>query len=471
MRGAVATGHPQTTEAAISILKKGGNAFDAILSAAFVACVAEPYFASLGGGGFLLGHDYHEKKDFIYDFFVNTPGQGAKLSSPPKLLPKELKFTSTVQIFNVGMASIAVPGVLKGFLEFYESRCIMDLDDLLAPALRCLEEGAKLTEKQAYIFSIVRPILEISEYGKEIFNLEKNKGLYNPLLKEFLKNGSPDQWISRVYGDGAADYLEEIHNGNGLLTAQDLSEYRVEVREALVQNYRGYKFVTNPSPSFGGPIICQALALLQEHSLESKDDIAKTVLRAEVLEEMNRLKGVGGTTHLNVIDAKNNAASLSLSTGTSCGYFIPNSGIVLNNMMGEEDLHPGDFFSAPSGQRVPSMMSPSFIKKDEKILTSLGSGGSNRIRSAILQVVLDIMDENRSVKEAIEAPRMHFDEYEVLQIEAGFSEEEVKALQKRFSRQNLWKEKDMYFGGVHAVTGDLDGWGDSRRDGNFKSLL
>ncbi|MFT4554662.1 MAG: gamma-glutamyltranspeptidase/glutathione hydrolase [Chlamydiales bacterium] len=471
MRGAVATGHPQTSEAAISILEKGGNAFDAILSAAFVACVAEPYFASLGGGGFLLGHDYHEKSDFVYDFFVNTPGKEAKLSSPPKLLPVELQFTSTVQIFNVGMASIAVPGVLKGFLQFYESRCTMELDDLLAPALLCLEEGVKLTEKQAYIFSIVRPVLEISEYGKEIFNLEKNKGLYNPLLKEFLKNGSPDTWLARVYGEGAADYLEEIHNGNGLLTAQDLKDYRVEIRDALVQNYRFFSFVTNPSPSFGGPIICQALALLQMHSLESKDGIAKTILRAEVLEEINRLKGVGGTTHLNVIDANNNAASMSLSTGTSSGYFIPNSGIVLNNMMGEEDLHIGDALSAVPGQRVPSMMSPSFIKKGGKIKTSLGSGGSNRIRSAILQVALDIMDENRSVKEAIEAPRMHFDEYGVLQIEPGFPKEELDALLKRFPKQNIWKDKDMYFGGVHAVTGDLDGWGDSRRDGNFKIIL
>jgi gamma-glutamyltranspeptidase/glutathione hydrolase len=140
-------------------------------------------------------------------------------------------------------------------------------------------------------------------------------------------------------------------------------------------------------------------------------------------------------------------------------------------MMGEEDLHPGKFFSAPPGQRVPSMMSPSFIKKDKEIYVSLGSGGSNRIRSAILQVVLDVIDENKSVENAIEAPRMHFDENDKLQIEPGFSSEAIDGLVKEYPNSNIWDEMDMYFGGVHAVTGDLNGWGDSRRDGVFLSLL
>lgn len=466
--GAAATGHPQVSRAAITLLEKGGNAFDAILGAAFVSLVAEPYFCSLGGGGFLLGHSAEENREFLYDFFVDTPGKGVEIKRAPQLEEKRLRFSATEQVFHVGMASIATPGALKGFLQFYQEHCSMDLDSLIQPALECLETGVELTKKQVYIFSVVNPILQITEYGREIFNLNKNKRLYNPLLQEFLKSCSPDQWMDCMYGNGASTYLKEVQEGGGLLSEKDLCEYQVQVRNPLSVSYQGYEVITNPPPSFGGEVLINALSELKKESVRGKTSLEKMQRRARILQKLHLFKGAGGTTHLNVIDKENNAASLSLSTGTSCGYFIPETGILMNNMMGEEDLHPNNFFSSPAGQRVPSMMSPSFIKKEDRILLSLGSGGSNRIRSAILQVLLDVIEEEKGIQEAIEAPRMHFDEFGKLQVEHGFDENMLREVFKEFPSYNVWKEKDMYFGGVHAVTGDCFGWGDSRRDGCFE---
>lgn len=239
----------------------------------------------------------------------------------------------------------------------------------------------------------------------------------------------------------------------------------------LIVNYRGYQVVSNPSPSFGGPIICEALEILSNQQFKGKDPVTKAIMRTEILQTINHLKGgAGGTTHMNVIDGNNNAVAMSLSAGTGCGYFYPNTGILLNNTMGEADLHPEAFYASLPGSRVSSMMAPTFIKKEGKVFASLGTGGSSRIRSAILQVILNLIDEGMDVKEAVEAPRLHFDEYEKLQIEPSFSKEILATLMGTFPNHNLWSKKDLYFGGVHTVLGNLDGTGDSRRNGSFSSL-
>jgi len=369
------------------------------------------------------------------------------------------------------MASIAVPGTLKGFIHLYKECCSLSLDEILEPILTILDQGASLTPKQPYVFSILNPILKSTEYGQDIFDIEKHGRLYNPLLKEFLLQRSTDEWEKAFYGSGAAPFLEDVREGNGLLSAQDLKEYQVIEREPVSVDYRDYKIISNPYPSFGGSILCKALSILQKTRFEDKNPIEKAFIRADIMQMINHFKGTGGTTHLNVIDANNNAAALSLSTGTSCGYFFPKSGILLNNMMGESDLHPEGFFTRDPGERIPSMMSPTFIKEGEGIFAALGSGGSNRIRSAILQVVLNIIDEKLSIKDSIEASRIHFDENEVLQIEPGFPKEVVQALCKKYPENNVWEEKDLYFGGVHVATGRGSGWGDPRRDGYYEHIL
>ncbi len=172
----------------------------------------------------------------------------------------------------------------------------------------------------------------------------------------------------------------------------------------------------------------------------------------------------GNTTHISVVDAAGNAASVTTSNGEGCGHMIPGMGVMLNNMLGEEDINPHGFHTQPAGLRMSSMMSPTIVMHKGRPEAILGSGGSNRIRSAILQVILNLLDFKLPVEEAVNAPRTHWDK-KIFQVENGIHKDQLKDVS---SPVNCWDIKNMYFGGVHTViseNGTLSGAGDARRGG------
>jgi gamma-glutamyltranspeptidase/glutathione hydrolase len=175
-----------------------------------------------------------------------------------------------------------------------------------------------------------------------------------------------------------------------------------------------------------------------------------------------------GTTHISVADRQGNIASLTASNGEGCGYVLPGTGIMLNNMLGEEDLNYGGFHRWPEGARLASMMSPALAELADGTRLALGTGGSNRIRSAMTQVLVNLLDFGLPPEQAVQAPRMHL-EGEMLSIEPGFDEATLAALIAAAPRHHLWPEKNLFFGGVHTVSirpgGLFDGAGDPRRGG------
>jgi len=175
-----------------------------------------------------------------------------------------------------------------------------------------------------------------------------------------------------------------------------------------------------------------------------------------------------GTTHISVADAEGNVASMTCSNGEGSGYFVPGTGIMLNNMMGEDDLHPAGFHASPPGQRVSSMMSPSLLLKNEAVAMVIGSGGSKRIRTAITQVLSAIIDFAIPVQQAVEAPRIHWDGA-MMQVEPGLPQEAIHALKKHWP-VNIWSSIDVYFGGVHTVIPNIAGGGDPRRGGSVRVI-
>jgi len=153
-----------------------------------------------------------------------------------------------------------------------------------------------------------------------------------------------------------------------------------------------------------------------------------------------------------------------MSNGEGSGYVVPGTGVMLHTRMGEDDLHPAGFHVDPPGVRVGSMMAPSVLlgaEGDPPLV--LGSGGSKRIRTAILQVISNVVDFGLPLGRAVDAPRMHWDG-EHLQVEPDFPEGTITALRHRFS-VNAWSERNLYFGGVHVVCGG-DAHGDGRRGGH-----
>ena len=153
---------------------------------------------------------------------------------------------------------------------------------------------------------------------------------------------------------------------------------------------------------------------------------------------------------------------MTTSNGEGSGYVVPGTGIMLNNMMGEDDLHPDGFHASPPGLRVGSMMAPSLVMDGDRVRLVVGSGGSKRIRTALLQVISHVVDFGLSVHDAVEAPRVHWDG-EAVQVEPGHDRAALAGLGD--DPINEWPERDVYFGGVHAVVPGVEGAGDPRRGG------
>jgi gamma-glutamyltranspeptidase/glutathione hydrolase len=222
--------------------------------------------------------------------------------------------------------------------------------------------------------------------------------------------------------------------------------------------------------------VMQASSLVRKrHGLVAglDDQTAASILSGENLSAWHETLRSGalasrGTTHISVADAGGNLASLTLSNGEGSAYVLPGSGIMLNNMLGEEDLNPEGFHRMPAGVRLASMMTPAIVRLADGGQIALGSGGSNRIRSAILQFLSNVLEFDMDLQQAVSAPRLHL-EGDHLNIEPGFSAAALKSLQAQWPGVEQWPEGNLFFGGVHAVkrfaNGEFSAAGDPRRGG------
>lgn len=482
--GVVASGHPSVCDAAAQALRCGGNACDAAVAAGFASAVAEPALTSLGGGGFLLSRsvdgDVH-----LFDFFADTPGRDLPPGDlEPHFLPVTVRFPGFDQVFNTGLGSAAVPGNLKGFLHVHRRLGRLPLADVLEPAIRLAREGVALGHHQAYFLGLLRPIMTLTPGARALYApggelLGEGELLVNSDLASFLET-LPKHGGRELYEGGLARRVaREMRAGHGLITETDLARYRVEERRPLEARYRDHRLLTNPPPSFGGTLLALALELLEQRSWPAGSPASPEhggalldVMREVELRRTDYLKArrvfSRGTTQVSVCDAEGNAASMTTSNGEGSGYVAPGTGIMLNNMLGEDDLHPEGFHASSPGQRVASMMSPSILLRGGDLRLVLGSGGSKRIRTALLQTISWVVDFGLHVREAVEHPRLHWDG-ECVQVEPGLPSVLLERL-RQCADVNEWDCQDVYFGGVHAVVPGSDGAGDPRRGGAAQTV-
>ncbi len=506
-RAAVAAGHPATAQAAHDVLADGGNAFDAALAAVAAASVAEPLLCSLGGGGFLLAHPA-EGPPTLYDFFAQTPGQ-ARRDGTADFRAVEVDFGPATQEFHIGLGSAAVPGAIRGIAAVHTDLASRPLGALVAPAAALAREGVVLRAFDAYAGRILAPILASTPEIAEVFQTPDGTPrapgdrLVQPALAQTLERLGAEG--DRPFHDGdAARQLAELSQARGgHLSADDLARYTVERRRPLARAYRDARLLTNPAPSSGGMLVAFALDLLEAAgepapagSARQTAALARAMrLTSEARGAAERLSGAEtperalfdpdllaryhgamagrphcarGTTHVSVVDGFGNLAAVTLSNGEGCGHAWPGTGIHLNNMLGEEDLHPDGFDAWPPDTRIASMMAPSVLELGCGRQVAFGSGGSNRIRSALLQVASNLADHGLSAEEAVQAARLHV-ERGLVSIEPGFPEAAVAAAAAEGDRLHRWPDRNMFFGGVHAVErhpdGRVTGAGDPRRGG------
>jgi gamma-glutamyltranspeptidase / glutathione hydrolase len=215
----------------------------------------------------------------------------------------------------------------------------------------------------------------------------------------------------------------------------------------------------------GPPSQARLLAAMEEAHRARTPAFMEGLDRPGFLEEFMASQ-LGSTTHISVIDGDGRACAVTCTNGEGSGIVVPGSGLHLNNMMGEEDLSPLGFFRHPPGRRMPSMMAPTAVLRDGVVHLALGSAGSNRIRSAILQVILGVIDRGLDLVPAVEAPRVHWEDG-VVYAEPGV---DADALVVEGRKLAPFRELNVFFGGAQAVrrdpaTGELAGAGDPRRGG------
>lgn len=477
--GAVASGHSLVSRVGLDILREGGNAFDAIIACGFAAAVCEPMLSSLGGGGFLLTHD-SQNHARLFDFFSNHSGlhyekqTGKKID--PKFMPITVNFPGSDQVFQSGIASVAVPGCLRGYFDAHQALGKLPMKTVVQPAIELAKNGVILSEFQSYVHQLLTHVLLSTAESRAIFANDKGEHIkqagetiINRDLADFMEILAIEGADLAYRGEVAQQIAGDMMNQGGFVTLDDLRHYQTIVRQPLTYRNDNCLIYGNPLPSFGSTLVFKhldELSYYQPNAMLDADSQKKWLSsfirvdewreRQEQLAAKQRLFS-RGTTHVSVIDKAGNCAAMTTSNGEGSGYIVPQTGMMLNNMMGEDDLHPHGFYAETPGTRIASMMAPTIAlsQNGEKIV--LGSGGSKRIRSAITQVLWQTLYKQQSLSHAIEQPRMHYDG-NMLQCEAGYE----NALPQQ---ANYWTQTDMYFGGVHAVSNRQPPVGDYRREG------
>jgi gamma-glutamyltranspeptidase/glutathione hydrolase len=494
----VAAGHELTARAAAEILEDGGNAFDAALAGTFMAFVAEAVFCAPGGGGFLMARRAESDKAALFDFFVETPLK-RRPARDTSFYPINADFGPAKQEFHIGLGSSATPGAVPGLFAMHEALCSLPMKRLVEPAARAGRSGLPLTTFQAYLFTVIAPILTASPGVAAIFApggklLEAGQTFRNEGLAETLEWLAEDGARLFVDGDVGKAIVGQSEALGGHLRYDDLKSYRVALREPLYWKHAGATVALNPPPAASGALIAFGLAYLEaiaaggseidaltlKAAMDATNEarathgeglaarLADGVLAKELGAAMRHPQAYRGTTHISVIDAAGNAAAISLSNGEGNGFIVGDFGFMLNNMLGEEDLASGRMDDWREGTRMSSMMAPTIMLAPDGTVTALGTGGSNRIRTAILQVAVNLLVHGMDLEQAVEAPRLHVERDGRTSFEPGFADF-VQAALLELEETHAWPERNLFFGGVHAARrsgqGGVEGAGDQRRQG------
>jgi gamma-glutamyltranspeptidase / glutathione hydrolase len=484
--GVVAAGHPRSAQAGADALREGGNAVDAALGAMLAAFTCEPLLTSLGAGGYMLVVE-PGGEPVLLDFFVEAAGRGVDAGARAELVPVSVSFGDAIQVFNIGPASVGTYGMAAGLCEASTRFGRIPLADLVAPAARLAREGAAMNDPQAYVIEILAGIVTSTPECAALFApdgrvVRAGDVVRQPELADALERLGGEGPAPFYTGDIAAAIVEWLAERGGIVSAGDLAGYAALDRAPIRAGYRGREVVTNPPPSAGGILIAHALALLG--AFDGSPDVARVVevmertqseRTPEFLEGLDdpefvqrflaRRSPLGSTTHVSVLDHDGWACSVTSSNGSCSGVVVPGTGVHLNNMLGEQDLNPLGFHRHPPGRRMPSMMSPTAVLRDGAPELVLGSAGSNRIRSAILQTIIRVIDDGLPAGDAVQAPRVHYEDG-VVYAEPGIDTAPLERAGRAIGR---FRELNLFFGGVQAVARDghgrFSGGGDPRRGG------
>jgi gamma-glutamyltranspeptidase/glutathione hydrolase len=451
----VAASHPATARTGLRILQAGGTAADAAVGAVLACCVAETVYTGLGGGGFATYFDAGTREVTCLDFFVAVPGlDGDRKASP--MVSVDVFFGGLPQIYSIGGASVAVPGVPAGLGEVHRRWGRLPWPEVVAPAAGLARTGVLLPAAHARTLESCAPALAYGD-GAALYQpggrlLQGDELLYHPGLAtamDALAEDGPSVFYTGEYGKLLVD---TVRAAGGTIGPVDLSSYRVEsvpVDQAPLAGYRVHARhdLNRTVDTIGG--------LPTELARPAR---APGVAAALLNRGQQRL---GDTTNVSVVDTEGNACVITTTLGLGSGVWLPGLGINLNSMLGEGELLTDDLMP---GRRMSSYMCPLVVTApDGGLAVAAGSAGASRIRTALVDTLLGVLVDGLSVPEAIARPRFHVVE-DTVHAEAGYPAAELAELSAAGWQIVEWPEITHYFGGVTAV-GRAGSAGDPRRGG------
>lgn len=463
------------------MLRAGGNAVDAALAAMLMAWVTEPLLTGPGAGGYMLVAA-PGAEPVALDFFVEAPGRAGR-ERGAELQPVSVDFGDTTQVFNIGPASVGAYGTPAGIAHAHGRWGSVPLADLAAPAAAAARSGVVLNAGQTYVLELLAGLVRSSPEASALFApagrlLAEGERWIDEELGTALERFGAEGAEPFYRGDLAERIAGWVCERGGILGAEDLAAYAVRELAPVEVAYRGTRVLTAPPSSAGGLLVARSLAVLGAEPGSPGVPALVRAMRAAQDERTEAFLGgladpgfaaeftssrLGSTTHVSALDADGWACSATCSNGVGSGVIVPGTSVHLNNMLGEEDLNPHGFHRYPPGRRLPSMMTPAIVLAQGRPEVVLGSAGSNRIRSAVLQVIVNVVDRGMDAEEAVRAPRVHFEAGQVW-AEPGVDTSGLAEPVSPFGGLS------MYFGGAQVVvrdpaTGELTGGGDPRRGG------
>lgn len=455
MPAGVAAGNPVTAEVGAQLLRDGGSAADAAVGMVLTACVAETVFTGLAGGGFASYHDASTDESSGLDFFVAVPGLGGRRGALPEEI--SIDFGGQLVPYSVGPSTVAVPGIPAGVAALHERWGRLPWREVCAPALHHAERGVSFTPLHSKVLTTIAPAMLLGEgarvYAKDGRVLPGGARLFHPGLDAAVRALADDGPDAFYTGKVAEAMVAAIGEG-GDLGHPDLAAY--EVIEGQPQSAR----LGDAEVRARGDDLDDLLGTIQALLLDDDDG----VLATRMVDALRKPQRRGDTTSAAVVDADGNVCAVTTSLGLASGVWLGEYGLHLNSMMGEGELLRG---TEVPGARMGSMMSPLIAFRDDRPVLVAGAAGGSRIRSALLQVLVNVVHRDLSAADAIAAPRLNPVPGKV-HVEPGLSSAALTALAER-DEVVIWPGLDSYFGGVAAI--DEHGPGaDPRRGGDTRRV-
>ncbi|WP_374285191.1 gamma-glutamyltransferase [Novosphingobium sp.] len=489
-KGMVVSQNAIASRVGADVIRRGGNAVDAAVAMGFALAVTLPRAGNIGGDGFMLVHDGQSGQDIFFDFRSVAP----KAATLPMFLDNQGKEAGAA---SRGYIAPSVPGTVAGLFMAHKRFGKLPWAQVVAPAIALARDGVALTPDEAFVFSWGKERLSTSKAARGTY-YKPDGALYR--AGEVLKQ--PDlAWtlgqIAKRGADGfykgpvAEKFAADMQANGGIITLQDLADYRAVERKPLRGTYRGLDIVTAPPASAGGATLLNMLNILETFDLKSgalgsartlhllsetmklgyadrykvlgDTDFAKVPLSGFVsksyAQERARLidpdqakpaeaLGAGdawrfespSTTHFSVADANGMVVSTTYTLGADfgSGVMIAGTGILLNNQMNNfshvqaakalADGKPLPPNAMAPGKRMLSTMMPTIVMKDGKPWLITGTPGGSTIIDTVLQVIVNVVDFKLNVEEATHQPRIFQDASDKLRVEPNFNPDTVRLL-------------------------------------------